>query len=363
MKKILSTFTICLLFAFNAYPFTQIVTLSGHAFTPSSFTINLGDTVKWVWVNGSHTTTSLGIPAGAVSWNKTINSNAANKTYIYVPAVTGTYNYKCTPHASAGMLGSFTVTAACPNVTAQISASSATTFCKGGSVLLTSTTTGNVNSYQWKKNGTDIAGATAASYTATTTGSYTLFASNNCGKSATSNTISVKVNPLPAATITPSGTVNICSGNSVKLQANTGTGLTYQWTKNAANIAGATKNNYIAKTAGNYRVVVTRTATGCKKTSAVTKVTVTACADGIAKLPENKIKVFPNPSSGDFHISLPAITGKLSLSIFDNAGSLVETKDIVSKDISFGSSLKQGIYLVQLRNSNKIIFEEKIVKE
>lgn len=361
MKKIISALTICLLFVLKAYSFTQIVNVSNHVFTPKTFTINLGDTVKWVWVNGSHTTTSLGIPAGAASWNKSINSSST--TFIYVPSKTGTYNYKCTPHQAMGMVGSFTVAASCPAVTVQVSASSATTFCKGGSVVLTSTVTGNVNAYQWKKNGNNIAGATAASYSATTTGSYTLFASNNCGNSATSNAISVKVNPLPAATITPSGTVNICSGDSIKLQANTDAGLTYQWMRNGANIAGATKNNYKAKTAGNYRVIVTKTATGCKKTSAITKVTVTQCANGIAKFPENKIKVFPNPSSGDFHISLPVSTDKLSLSIFDNAGNLVETKEFVSKDISFGGSLKTGVYLIQLRNSNKIVFEEKIVKE
>ena len=361
MKKFLSPLAICLLFALKAYPFTQIVTVANHVFTPKTFTINLGDSIKWVWVSGSHTTTSLGIPAGAVAWNKSINSSTT--TFIYVPAVAGAYNYKCTPHQGMGMVGNFTVTASCPAVTVQISASSATTFCKGGSVLLTSTVTGGVNAYQWKKNGTNIAGATTASFSATTTGSYTLFASNNCGKSATSNAISVTVNALPAATITPSGTKNICSGDSLKLLANTGTGLTYQWTKNAVNIAGATKSSYTAKTAGNYRVVVTRTATGCKKTSAITKITVTVCADGIAKLPENKIKVFPNPSAGDFHISLPVSTDKLSLSIFDNTGNLVETKPVATKDISFGGSLKPGIYLIQLRNSNKIVFEEKIVKE
>ena len=357
MKKFLPLLATCMLLAMNVYSNRQVVNVSGTSFTPANFTISLGDTVEWRLGSFNHTTTSTTIPAGAATWDFDGN------VFIYVPAVTGVYNYKCIPHASMGMVAKFTVTSDCPAASAQISAGGPTTFCKNNSVLLSSSVSANITSFQWRRNGTNITGATNPTYIAKTTGTYTLRVVNNCGNSAISNGISVTVNPLPPATITPSGTVNICSGDSLALQANTGTGLTYQWTRNAVNIAGATKSSYTAKTAGNYRVVVTRTSTGCKKTSAATKVTVIACADGIAKLPDDKIKVFPNPSSGDFHISLPVVTEKISLLIFDNTGNLVETKDLVSKEISFGGSLKPGIYLVQLRNTNKILFEEKIVKE
>jgi hypothetical protein len=76
MKKFLPVFAACLLFVLKAFSFTQIVTVQNHVFTPASFTINLGDTIVWSWIDGSHTTTSLGIPAGAVAWNKNINSSS-----------------------------------------------------------------------------------------------------------------------------------------------------------------------------------------------------------------------------------------------------------------------------------------------
>jgi hypothetical protein len=70
--------------------------------------VQCGDTVKWVLGAGSHTTTSTTIPAGATPWDQPINS--VNSTYSYiVPAFSGVYNYKCTPH---GFTGSFTVTCA-----------------------------------------------------------------------------------------------------------------------------------------------------------------------------------------------------------------------------------------------------------
>lgn len=75
-------------------------------FSPTNFTISLGDTVLWMWESGVHTTTSTSIPAGATSWDEIMNSG--NTTFMYVPAVVGTYDYKCTPHAPS-MVGSFTV--------------------------------------------------------------------------------------------------------------------------------------------------------------------------------------------------------------------------------------------------------------
>jgi hypothetical protein len=48
------------------------------------------------------------------------------------------------------------------------------------------------------------------------------------------------------ATITPGGPLTFCSGGSVVLTANSGTGLTYQWKNNGSNISGATSVSYTA---------------------------------------------------------------------------------------------------------------------
>ena len=360
MKKILSAIIICLLFSLKGYSFTQIVTVQNHVFTPNTFTTNIGDTVKWTWINGSHTTTSLaGIPAGAAAWNHSINST--NLTFIYVPAVAGLYHYKCTPHQAIGMVGNFTVASSCPPASAQISASSATTFCKGGSVLLTSGTSADITAYQWEKGGTNIAGATSSTYTAKVNGSFTLTVTNNCGNTATSNAIIVKANPLPAATVTPSGTVNVCTGDSVVLQAAIATSQTYQWQRNSVNIAGATASSYTAKTAGNYRVIITKTATGCSKTSALTRIVIVSCLISS----NNTIKIFPNPSSGDFHISMPSYknNNQYSLSVFDGSGNLIGNKKIASNNFSFGGELKPGIYLIRVKNGQAVVFEQKLIKQ
>ncbi|HET6993056.1 MAG TPA: PKD domain-containing protein, partial [Bacteroidia bacterium] len=77
----------------------------------------------------------------------------------------------------------------------------------------------------------------------------------------------------PAATITPSGSLTICpSGGSVVLNANAGSGYTYQWQMGSSNIAGATSQSYNATAAGTYDVIVSN-ASGCSTTSTFVIVT------------------------------------------------------------------------------------------
>jgi hypothetical protein len=155
---------------------------------------------------------------------------------------------------------------------ATITAGGATSFCAGGSVTL-SANTGTGLTYQWRNNGTNISGATASTYTASTSGSYTVVVSSG-GCSTTSTAVTVTVTSAPAATITAGGATSFCAGGSVTLSANTGTGLTYQWRNNGANISGATASSYTASASGSYTVVVSNG--GCSTTSAATTVSVTS---------------------------------------------------------------------------------------
>jgi len=84
------------------------IAVSNFQFTPKSLpNIKLGDTIRWYWSTGTHTTTSDTIPAGAASWDKPID--ISDTIFEYVPTMLGTYKYHCTPHLSMGMIASFTV--------------------------------------------------------------------------------------------------------------------------------------------------------------------------------------------------------------------------------------------------------------
>ena len=156
--------------------------------------------------------------------------------------------------------------------TAHITAAGPTTFCAGGSVLLKANTAKGFT-YKWYNGTTLITSATSSAYTATTAGSYTVAVTATGSCTTTSTPIIVTVGG-PAGTITPAGTTTFCQGSSVALNANTGTGLTYQWNKDGNVIAGATMAAYTANVTGLYTVQVT--ASTCSTTSAGTQVTVNA---------------------------------------------------------------------------------------
>lgn len=205
--------------------------------------------------------------ATAVSYS----ANAAGAYTVIVKNATG-----CTATSAAT-----NVTVSTTALTATVTPATATTFCTGGNVILKGNT-GSGYIYQWKKDGVNITGATAANYTATTTGSYQLKVTSGT-QNAWSAPLQVTVNPLPAATITASGSTTVAAGQSVTLTANSGTGFTYQWTKDGVNISGATAGSYKATATGNYFVIVKKP-NGCSKTSAGTQVTVGSSAGLTAKI-------------------------------------------------------------------------------
>ena len=110
-----------------------------------------------------------------------------------------------------------------------------TTFCQNGSVILS----GNCGG-MWSNGSID------PSITVTQSGTYTVTNTNDCGN-ATSNVITVTVNPLPNCIIT--GDIVICDGQSTELCAIGGTN--YIWS------TGATTNCITATTIGTYSVTIT----------------------------------------------------------------------------------------------------------
>lgn len=104
--------------------------------------------------------------------------------------------------------------------------------------------------YQWRKNGTDISGATNFSYTTPATvaadnGSLFSVVVSNGGGSVTSNNATLKVRIPPAITTQPADqTVRAGQKAHFSVVATGTTPLHYQWTKNGVNITGATKASY-----------------------------------------------------------------------------------------------------------------------
>ena len=212
---------------------------------------NVAKGYTYKWYNGTN------VISGATG-----SSYTATTAGSYTVAVTAT--------------GSCTTTSAAVVVTiggpaAAITAVSSTTFCQGGSVQLNAST-GTGYTYQWNVGGNPISGATNASYTANTTGLYTIkITASTCN--TTSVGTQVTVNAPATASITSGGATTFCQGGNVMLTSNTGS--SYKWMLGGNAISGATNISYTASASGAYTVEVTN-ASNCKATSIVTTVTVTA---------------------------------------------------------------------------------------
>ena len=148
--------------------------------------------------------------------------------------------------------------------TAVISVSGGTTICAGFSVTIDANT-GVGYSYQWLQDGAVLTGVTGSSYTTSNAGDYTVIVTNATGCSATSNDITISVNPSPTANITLSGPLTFCQNDSVVMTTDYGVDYTYQWYDAAGAIADYSQS-YTATTTGVYYVIVSNSY-GCTATS------------------------------------------------------------------------------------------------
>jgi hypothetical protein len=228
-------------------------TCAGASVTFTATPTNGGTTPTYQWQNNG---TNI---SGATS--ATYTSTTLANTNAITCVLTSNESCRTATTATSNSLTMTVPSNVTPSVTIAITAGSQTT-CAGSSVTFTATPTngGTTPTYQWRNNGTNISGATSATYTSTTlanTNAITcVMTSNACTTTptATSNSLTMTVTP----TVTPSvaiaitaGSQTICSGTSVTFTAtptNGGTTPTYQWRKNGTDISGAISATFTSTT-------------------------------------------------------------------------------------------------------------------
>ena len=148
----------------------------------------------------------------------------------------------------------------------------------GRRAVFSVTATGANLTYQWRKGGVPISGATSAVYaiaaaSAADAGEYDVVVTNANG-SATSAVATLTVATVPVITAGPTNQTVYATATVTFTVAASGANLTYQWYKGAVPISGATSSTYtIARTtvndAATYAVVVTNVAGSTRSDGAV----------------------------------------------------------------------------------------------
>jgi HYDIN/CFA65/VesB family protein/Ig-like domain-containing protein/SdrD B-like protein/immunoglobulin I-set domain protein len=280
----------------------------GHKFATAGFNIS-GTITPAQGGNGATVTLS-----GALSATTTTNSSGA---YAFTGLPSGSYaitptnaGYTFTPANQNVTVGTTNLTGV--NFTANGAATAPTISTQPGNQTVTAGQTATFTvvasgtaplSYQWQKNGANIAGATASSYTtlATTTadsGSTFDVVVNNSAGTATSSAATLTVNAAPVAPAigTQPGNQTVTAGQTATFTvAASGTApLSYQWQKNGANIAGATSSSYTtpatttADNGSTFDVVVNNSAGTATSSAATLTVNAAPVAPTISTQPANQ---------------------------------------------------------------------------
>jgi CSLREA domain-containing protein len=298
---------------------TAILNLANNTLTGNTINaiVNNGGTLNESSCSAI-TLSPASLPSGAVgaTYSQTITASGGTAPYTFAvtsgglpDGLTLSSNGLLSGTPTAGCNFSFTITATDANNCTGSQSYSLTindppaisdqpdsqTKCVGESVTFSVTASGAGLTYQWRKGGTNITGATGSSYTIASVGAgdagdYDVVVSGTCGAPVTSSLATLSVITSPTITTQP-GDQTVCVGApaSFSVVAN-GTGpFTYQWRKNSVNISGANGDTYsiasvTASDAGSYDVVVTSATCGSSVTSNAATLTVNP-ATGISSQP------------------------------------------------------------------------------
>jgi Secretion system C-terminal sorting domain len=230
-------------------------------------------------------------------------------------------------------------------------------FCDGDKTIMTATTNGTF--FQWQKDQKDIPNATSGIFEVSEAGNYRVgVRDDKCPQVGYSNVYTIITKLLPEANISTDVKGVVYEPFTVKMTANSGTGLAYQWLKDDAIIPNETKQTYEAQKSGKYKVNVTYD--GCTKLSDALTISILIPLANQEEIGEEQVQVYPNPSKGEFKIILPKSLKSADVQLFDSFGrerSLVYIGEKAQVD-----GLAQGVYFLRIQNGersvvNKIVIE------
>ncbi len=186
--------------------------------------------------------------------------------------------------------------------------------------------------------------------TGTASGSFNYF--------STSTDVSINPEGKKVIAKNASFTINVAPNSSA---------YTYQWLKNGEAIPGATRNDFKASTSGNYAVEVK----GTCGTATSREANIVVGIDNAAGIPEVatdnaalNIQAYPNPTKDEFSVKFPeSLLNGTIIRVTDIFGKVVESKKSAGSSFKFGKQFVPGVYFLQVIQADKLIHQQKLIKD
>ncbi len=260
-------------------PGSTLAASTGTAIPTVAFSVVGGTTTYRSWELASGST----LPAGVTFGSATTRLSTAGTVDTTTPTLTGTpttagvFTLRLIAYELTGRGGlssptfTYTITvgsttSGAPTITVQPKSQSAVP----GQMVTFTVEAAGATTYQWRKNGINVIGATGPTLTLTTVSfgdngsSYTVVVGNTTASTATSAAAILTVTLVAPTITTQPLSQTVGAGATVTLSVTATGALTYQWRKNGVNIDGAvnpvlTLTNVTVNDSGAYTVRVGNT--------------------------------------------------------------------------------------------------------
>jgi hypothetical protein len=240
------------------------------------------DPSKFCLTNSAHVLTAGG--GSGYQWKLNGTSIAGASGSTYRPLVSGSYAVDITNQCGIIPIGPISITVLGSPTIAQ--SGDPNTICKKGSANTYLLTASPGSSYQWKKNGINISGATAISYKPEEPGSYSVLVGGSCENTTTPVVVTGVKPDKPVA-----GSTSACPENSAMLTADTELGVTHKWYDENNNLS----TYQTLSTTGRYVTGILHNNVAVERSYSVTASN--ACGESVPTIVTLTIKQKPSPPS------------------------------------------------------------------
>jgi hypothetical protein len=210
--------------------------------------------------------TTANTSINTIQWLKNGLVLPITNTNSYTPAESGLYAIKVTNAINCSRSSLPLNVTIYPQPIASVIQTGSGDFCANDSVRINASI--GTYTYAWQRNETTIPNAQSSIYYGKKSGTYRVIISDVNQCKDTSSVIVLSSFSVPIATIQATGNLTFCTGDSVTLNATSGTGLSYEWFFNKVTMPLMINRTEVIKSSGDYTVRVYNSI-GCADTSVV----------------------------------------------------------------------------------------------